>query len=132
MNELTNFANPVAKPETFEIGVRVLKARGTLVKSGVHAPGRTLGAEALKAAHHLLLGHGLAVNAIAVHFFMCGTTLAPADRFQSAPARLDCKGHDRRRHRRVEAVGAAGHRDFDQQVARHLIYGRQALLLIAD
>lgn len=30
----------VAKPETLEIGVRVLKARGTLVKSGVHAPGR--------------------------------------------------------------------------------------------
>jgi threonine dehydrogenase-like Zn-dependent dehydrogenase len=30
----------VAKPETFEIEVRVLKARGTLVKSGVHAPGR--------------------------------------------------------------------------------------------
>jgi beta-galactosidase len=32
--------------------------------NGVHAPGRTLGAEALKAAHHLLLGHGLAVNAM--------------------------------------------------------------------
>lgn len=30
----------VAKPETLEIGVRVLRARGTLVKSGVHAPGR--------------------------------------------------------------------------------------------
>ncbi len=30
----------VGKPETFEVGVRVLKARGTLVKSGVHAPGR--------------------------------------------------------------------------------------------
>jgi threonine dehydrogenase-like Zn-dependent dehydrogenase len=30
----------VAKPETFEVEVRVLKARGTLVKSGVHAPGR--------------------------------------------------------------------------------------------
>ncbi|MEJ7582612.1 MAG: zinc-binding dehydrogenase [Acidimicrobiales bacterium] len=30
----------VAKPDTFEIEVRVLKARGTLVKSGVHAPGR--------------------------------------------------------------------------------------------
>ena len=26
--------------ETFEVGVRVLKARGTLVKMGVHAPGR--------------------------------------------------------------------------------------------
>ena len=30
----------VGKPETFTIEVRVLKARGTLVKSGVHAPGR--------------------------------------------------------------------------------------------
>ncbi len=30
----------VGKPETFEVGVRVLKARGTLVKSGVHASGR--------------------------------------------------------------------------------------------
>ena len=30
----------VGKPETFEIGVRLLKARGTFVKSGVHAPGR--------------------------------------------------------------------------------------------
>ena len=30
----------VAKPETFEVEVRVLKARATLVKSGVHAPGR--------------------------------------------------------------------------------------------
>jgi threonine dehydrogenase-like Zn-dependent dehydrogenase len=30
----------VGKPETFEIEVRLLKARGTLVKSGVHAPGR--------------------------------------------------------------------------------------------
>jgi threonine dehydrogenase-like Zn-dependent dehydrogenase len=30
----------VGKPETFEIEVRLLRARGTLVKSGVHAPGR--------------------------------------------------------------------------------------------
>jgi threonine dehydrogenase-like Zn-dependent dehydrogenase len=30
----------VGKPETFEVAVRLLKARGTLVKSGVHAPGR--------------------------------------------------------------------------------------------
>ncbi len=30
----------VGKPETFEVGVRVLSARGTLVKVGVHAPGR--------------------------------------------------------------------------------------------
>lgn len=30
----------VGKTDTFEIGVRLLKARGTLVKSGVHGPGR--------------------------------------------------------------------------------------------
>jgi threonine dehydrogenase-like Zn-dependent dehydrogenase len=30
----------VGKPETFEVGVRLLKARGTLVKEGVHAPAR--------------------------------------------------------------------------------------------
>ncbi|MDT5137211.1 MAG: hypothetical protein QOD58_1473, partial [Mycobacterium sp.] len=30
----------VGKPETFEVGVRLLTARGTLVKAGVHAPGR--------------------------------------------------------------------------------------------
>jgi beta-galactosidase len=32
--------------------------------SGAHAPGKQLGAETLKAAHHLLLGHGLAINAM--------------------------------------------------------------------
>jgi threonine dehydrogenase-like Zn-dependent dehydrogenase len=30
----------IGKPETFEVGVRLLRSRGTLVKSGVHAPGR--------------------------------------------------------------------------------------------
>jgi threonine dehydrogenase-like Zn-dependent dehydrogenase len=30
----------VGKPETFEVGVRVLRQRGTLVKSGVHGAGR--------------------------------------------------------------------------------------------
>jgi threonine dehydrogenase-like Zn-dependent dehydrogenase len=30
----------VGKPETLEVGVRVLRARGTLVKAGFHAPGR--------------------------------------------------------------------------------------------
>ncbi|HEY3555857.1 MAG TPA: GH1 family beta-glucosidase [Kribbella sp.] len=32
--------------------------------NGEHAPGRTEGADALKAVHHLLLGHGLALDAI--------------------------------------------------------------------
>jgi beta-glucosidase len=31
---------------------------------GVHAPGRTTGAEAMRAVHHLLLGHGLAIQAM--------------------------------------------------------------------
>jgi threonine dehydrogenase-like Zn-dependent dehydrogenase len=30
----------IGKPETLEVGVRVLASRGTLVKAGVHAPGR--------------------------------------------------------------------------------------------
>ena len=30
----------IGKPETFEVGVRLLKTRGTLVKSGVHGPAR--------------------------------------------------------------------------------------------
>ncbi|HEY0696380.1 MAG TPA: beta-glucosidase [Micromonospora sp.] len=32
--------------------------------SGVHAPGRTDGADAVRAGHHLMLGHGLAVRAL--------------------------------------------------------------------
>jgi len=32
--------------------------------NGVHAPGRQVGTDAYKAAHHLLLGHGLAINAM--------------------------------------------------------------------
>jgi len=32
--------------------------------SGAHAPGRSDGADALRAAHHLMLGHGLAVRAL--------------------------------------------------------------------
>ena len=31
---------------------------------GVHAPGKTVGAEAMRAVHHLLLGHGLAIQAM--------------------------------------------------------------------
>jgi beta-galactosidase len=32
--------------------------------AGVHAPGKTLGTESMKAAHHLLLAHGLAIEAM--------------------------------------------------------------------
>ena len=32
--------------------------------AGVHAPGKTLGVEAVKAAHHLMLGHGQAIQAL--------------------------------------------------------------------
>ncbi len=35
-------------------------------------------------------------------------------------------------HRRVEAVGAPGHRDFDQHVALGFVIGGEALLFIAD
>ncbi|MGX7826653.1 GH1 family beta-glucosidase [Actinokineospora sp. 24-640] len=35
--------------------------------NGVHAPGRTSGSDALAAAHHLLLGHGMAMAALREH-----------------------------------------------------------------
>src|SRR4051794_33041442 len=63
---------------------------------------------------------------------MTGATPAARARFRSAPAGLDGEGHDRRRNRRVEAVGAARHGDFNQEVAFGLIIGGKALLLVAD
>src|SRR5687767_11440462 len=41
-------------------------------------------------------------------------------------------GHHRGRHRRVEAVGLAQHRHFDEQVALVLIGLRKSSLLVAD
>jgi len=46
--------------------------------NGEHAPGRTEGADALKAVHHLLLGHGLALQAIKSPENTIGITLNPA------------------------------------------------------
>ncbi len=46
--------------------------------SGEHAPGRTVGADALKAVHHLLLGHGLALSEIRSDEGRYGIALNPA------------------------------------------------------
>jgi beta-glucosidase len=46
--------------------------------NGEHAPGRTEGADALKAVHHLLLGHGLAVEALRSTEGTYGIALNPA------------------------------------------------------
>ncbi|TCC49627.1 beta-glucosidase [Kribbella capetownensis] len=46
--------------------------------NGEHAPGRTEGTDALKAVHHLLLGHGLALEAIRSDEGTYGIALNPA------------------------------------------------------
>jgi beta-glucosidase len=46
--------------------------------NGEHAPGRTEGADALKAVHHLLLGHGLTLDAIRSGEGTYGIALNPA------------------------------------------------------
>ncbi|TWD84358.1 broad-specificity cellobiase [Kribbella amoyensis] len=46
--------------------------------NGEHAPGRTEGADALKAVHHLLLGHGLALQEIKTTGNSVGIALNPA------------------------------------------------------
>ncbi|MFG1623718.1 GH1 family beta-glucosidase [Kribbella sp. NPDC049227] len=46
--------------------------------NGEHAPGRTEGTDALKAVHHLLLGHGLALDAIRSDEGTYGIALNPA------------------------------------------------------
>jgi beta-glucosidase len=46
--------------------------------NGEHAPGRTEGADALKAVHHLLLGHGLTLDAIRSEGSSYGIALNPA------------------------------------------------------
>ena len=66
--------------------------------SGHHAPGRTDGAAAVRAAHHLLLGHGLAVRALrAQGATNLGTTVnlypvdpaTPAEADRDAARRID-------------------------------------------
>jgi beta-glucosidase len=69
--------------------------------AGAHAPGRTEPAAALAAAHHLMLGHGLAVSAMREQdgASQVGITLnlSPADPATDDPADLDAA-------RRVDAV----------------------------
>ncbi|MET7881117.1 MULTISPECIES: GH1 family beta-glucosidase [Micromonospora] len=61
--------------------------------SGVHAPGRSNGADAVRAGHHLMLGHGLAVQALraARPTAEVGVTvnLYPVDPASDAPADVD-------------------------------------------
>jgi beta-glucosidase len=60
---------------------------------GAHAPGRTEPGEAIKAAHHLLLGHGLAVEAMrdenAAHAYGITLNLSPTDAASEAPEDVD-------------------------------------------
>ncbi|WP_431729075.1 GH1 family beta-glucosidase [Verrucosispora sp. TAA-831] len=61
--------------------------------SGVHAPGRQNGADAVRAGHHLMLGHGLAVQALraAIPSAQLGVTvnLYPVTPASDAPGDLD-------------------------------------------
>ncbi|NBE85014.1 GH1 family beta-glucosidase [Micromonospora rubida] len=61
--------------------------------SGAHAPGRTDGADAVRAGHHLMLGHGLAVQALraARPDAQLGITvnLYPVDPASAAPADVE-------------------------------------------
>jgi beta-glucosidase len=61
--------------------------------SGVHAPGRQNGADSVRAGHHLMLGHGLAVQALraAIPSAQLGVTvnLYPVTPASDAPGDLD-------------------------------------------
>jgi beta-galactosidase len=70
--------------------------------NGVHAPGKQLGSEALKAAHHLLLGHGLAVNAMRESRH--ASTLGVTFNLYSVHAASDSEV-DREAARRVDGLG---------------------------
>jgi beta-glucosidase len=65
--------------------------------SGVHAPGRADGALALTAAHHLLLGHGLAVQALRA-------TLPAAAQVSMAVNPAPVRGRDSDAVRRADAL----------------------------
>jgi beta-glucosidase len=70
--------------------------------NGVHAPGKQLGSEALKAAHHLLLGHGLAINAMRESRH--SSTLGVTFNLYSVRAASDSE-IDREAARRVDGMG---------------------------
>ena len=57
--------------------------------NGEHAPGRTEGAESLKAVHHLLLGHGLALQAIKSPETTVGIALNPAPVYAASESEAD-------------------------------------------
>jgi beta-glucosidase len=62
--------------------------------AGVHAPGRTDPEASLRAAHHLMLGHGLAIDAMrsrgnAGHQFGITLNLSPTDGEEDAARRAD-------------------------------------------
>lgn len=57
--------------------------------NGEHAPGRTEGADSLKAVHHLLLGHGLALQAIKSPETSVGIALNPAPVYAASSSEAD-------------------------------------------
>jgi beta-glucosidase len=61
--------------------------------AGAHAPGRTDPGDAIQAAHHLLLGHGLATKAMReqnpAHTFGITLNLSPTDPASDAPEDVD-------------------------------------------
>ncbi len=57
--------------------------------NGEHAPGRTEGADSLKAVHHLLLGHGLALRAIKSPETSVGIALNPAPVYAASESEAD-------------------------------------------
>jgi len=71
--------------------------------SGVHAPGRTDPADALRAAHHLNLGHGLAVGALRAAL-PAHAQLAVALNLHAVRPLRD-HPEDREAARRIDAVG---------------------------
>ncbi|MGQ4335292.1 GH1 family beta-glucosidase [Streptomyces hayashii] len=71
--------------------------------SGVHAPGRTDPAATLRAAHHLNLGHGLAVGALRANLPASARTSLTLNLHQVSP--LTDSPEDAEAARRIDAVG---------------------------
>jgi beta-glucosidase len=70
--------------------------------SGVHAPGRRDPAAAVAASHHLLLGHGLAVDALRGHIGAEGEIAITLNPYPVVPASQDARDLDAAR--RVDGV----------------------------
>ncbi|MER5595996.1 GH1 family beta-glucosidase [Streptomyces sp. NPDC002265] len=71
--------------------------------SGVHAPGRTEPAATLRAAHHLNLGHGLAIGALRAALPSSAQTSITLNLHQVRP--LTSSAQDADAARRIDAVG---------------------------